>query len=185
MNLTLRNVDVQQLLSQLEFKDLTATGTVEGSFPLVFDSNGGRIVHGELRASGAGGTIMYTGTAGAGLVGVPQIAFDALKNFAYTDLVLELDGDLDGEIVSAIRFSGENVQPISGIIAPGAFPAPGFRRLTVTGWPFRFKVSVRAPFRELVRSSDGINDPRPLVDEAIRDQTDQPAPVDPPEPAPR
>lgn len=192
MNLTLRDVDVEQLLRQLDFKDLTATGTVQGSFPLVFDSNGGRIVHGELRASPAGGTIKYTGGAGEGLVGAPQIAFDALKSFAYNDLVLELDGDLDGDIVSAIRFSGENVQPIGGIVAPGAVPLPGMKRLTVTGWPFRFNVGVRAPFRRLVQTSQGINDARPLVDQAIRDQNKPsattatppagPAKVDPPAP---
>jgi len=180
MNLTLREVDVQQLLQQLDFKDLTATGTVEGSFPLVFDSNGGRIVHGELRASPEGGTIKYTGAAGAGLIGAPQIAFDALKSFAYTDLVLELDGDLDGDIVSAIRFSGENVEPIGGIIAPGTIPVPGIQRLTVTGWPFKFNVSVRAPFRRLVKTSDGIQDGRPIVDEAIRNLPDDQPVVDPP-----
>lgn len=106
--------------------------------------------------------------------------------------MLELDGDLDGDIVSAIRFSGENVQPIGGIVAPGAVPLPGMKRLTVTGWPFRFNVGVRAPFRRLVQTSQGINDARPLVDQAIRDQNKPsattatppagPAKVDPPAP---
>ena len=194
MNLTLRDVDVEQLLRQLDFKDLTATGTVEGAFPLVFDRTGGRIVHGELRATPAGGTIKYTGSAGQGLAGAPQIAFDALKSFAYSDLVLELDGDLDGDIVTAIRFSGQNVQPIGGIVAPGAIPLPGMKRLTVTGWPFKFSVGVRAPFRRLVKTSQDINDARPLVDQAIKDQNAQPGTtpppanppkVDPPPPAPR
>ncbi len=185
MNLTLRDVDVQQLLQQLDFKDLTATGTVEGSFPLIFNRDGGRIVDGELRASAAGGTINYTGSAGAGLIGAPQIAFDALKSFAYKDLVLELDGDLDGDIVTAIRFSGENVQPIGGIVAPGVIPVPGLQRLTVTGFPFKFTVSVRAPFRRLMQTSAGIQDARPIVDEAIRDQVIDPPKVDPPQPAPR
>ena len=185
MNLTLRNVDVEQLLRRLDFKDLTATGTVEGSFPLVFNRDGGRIEHGELRASPPGGTIKYTGSAGQGLAGAPQIAFDALKSFAYKDLVLELDGDLDGEIVSAIRFSGENVQPIGGIVAPGTLPVPGVQRLTVTGWPFSFAVSVRAPFRRLMQTSQGIQDARPLVDQALKDQIKPEAGVDPPPPAPR
>ncbi len=189
MNLTLRNVDVQKLIAQLELQDLTATGRVEGSFPLVFDSTGGRIVRGTLRAAPPGGEIRYTGAAGDGLAGAPQIAFDALKAFAYTDLVLELDGELEGDIVTAIRFEGQNVQPIGGIVAPGLIPLPGMDRLKVTGWPFKFTVSVRAPFRRLVRTSDSINDARPLVDEAIRTEAEgAPAPrpdVDPPQPAPR
>lgn len=189
MNLTLRDVDVQKLLDQLAIQDLAATGRVEGAFPLVFDERGGRIVKGLLRAAPPGGEIRYTGSAGAGLVGAPQIAFDALKSFAYTDLVLELDGALDGEIFTAIRFSGQNVQPIGGIMAPGVIPLPGMDRLKVTGWPFAFTVSVRAPFRRLARTSDSINDARPLVEEAIRGAPEAPpAPppaVDQPQPAPR
>jgi hypothetical protein len=100
-------VDVQKLLDQLAIEDLTATGRVEGAFPLVFDDTGGRIVNGLLRAAPPGGEIRYTGSAGAGLVGAPQIAFDALKAFAYTDLELELDGALDGEIFTAIRVPAE------------------------------------------------------------------------------
>jgi translocation and assembly module TamB len=189
MLLNLTGVDVQQLLDQLAVKDLKATGTVEGSFPLEFTRAGGRIVDGELRAAAGGGTISYTGNAGQGLIGAPQIAFDALKAFAYKDLVLELYGPLDGEIVSDIRFTGENVQPIGGIVAPGAIPLPGMQRLTVTGWPFQFNVTVRAPFRQLARTSSGINDARPLVDEAIREQQEAtPSPtgaVDPPPQTPR
>ncbi|MDX2235390.1 MAG: YdbH domain-containing protein [Hyphomonadaceae bacterium] len=190
MNLTLSDVDVQQLLDQLGLKDLSATGRVEGSFPLEFTRDGGKIVKGVLRATSGGGEIRYTGNAGDGLVGAPQIAFDALKSFAYDDLSLELDGDLDGEIVSAIRFSGENQQPIGGIVAPGVLPLPGMDRLKVTGWPFKFTVSVRAPFRQLARSSDSINDARPLVDQAIledkaQDPQTPPTGVDPPQPAPR
>jgi hypothetical protein len=185
MTLSLSDVDVQQLLQQLDFKDLTATGRMEGTLPLIFTRDGGRIVGGRLQAAEGGGAISYTGNAGAGLAGAPQIAFDALKAFAYDNLVIELDGELDGEIVSAIRFSGENVQPIGGIVAPGALPVPGVERLKVTGWPFRFTVAVRAPFRRLAQTSAGINDARPLVDEAIRSGPTQPAPVDPQKPAPR
>lgn len=193
MNLTLRDVDVQQLLAQLDFKDLTATGRVEGTFPLVFDATGGRIVDGELRASGEGGTISYTGNAGAGLVGAPQLAFEALKSFAYDNLVIELDGDLDGEVVTAIRFSGTNREPVGGI-ATGAVPLPGVERVKVAGVPFRFTVSVRAPFRDLARSSDSIRDPRSLINEAISEKEDttdaskeprEPPSVDRPPSAPR
>ena len=38
--------------------------------------------------------------------------------------MLELDGDLDGDIVSAIRFSGQNVQPIGGIVWSAARRPP-------------------------------------------------------------
>jgi len=175
MNLTLRDVDVQQLLQQLEFRDLSATGRVQGSFPLVFDRTGGRIVNGELRAAGEGGTISYTGNAGAGIVGAPQIAFEALKSFAYDNLIIELNGDLDGEVVTAIRFSGTNLAPVGGI-ATGALPIPGAERIKLAGLPFRFSVSVRAPFRDLARTSGTLRDARPLVEEAIRQQEEETKP---------
>ncbi|TPW03875.1 MAG: hypothetical protein FD124_2825 [Alphaproteobacteria bacterium] len=180
MTLSLNDVDVARLLRQLDLKDLTATGTVEGSFPLVFSRDGAAIDGvGVLRAAPEGGTISYTGSAGGGLVGAPQIAFEALRSFAYDDLLLELSGQLDGELVSAIRFTGTNREPV-GITTGGvAAPIPGFGRVTATGLPFRFTVSVRAPFRRLMQTSEGIQDARPLVDEAIRNGTVDPAPQPP------
>jgi translocation and assembly module TamB len=180
MTLTLRDVDVARFLQQLDLKDLTATGTVEGSFPLIFSRGGGAIDGtGTLRAAPGGGTISYTGNAGTGLVGAPQIAFEALRSFRYDDLVLELAGKLDGELVTAIRFNGTNQEPVDVVTGPLAAPIPGLGRIRATGLPFRFTVSVRAPFRRLMQTSDGINDARPLVDEAIRNGTVDPAPQPP------
>jgi translocation and assembly module TamB len=186
MTLSLREVDVARFLQQLELKDLTATGTVEGSFPLVFDPGGGAIDgKGILRAAPGGGTITYTGNAGTGLVGAPQIAFEALRSFRYDDLVLELSGKLDGDLVTDIRFTGTNQEPVQVVAGPVAAPIPGLGRIRATGLPFRFTVSVRAPFRRLMRTSDSINDARTILDEAIRngetpqDTTPPATPVDP------
>lgn len=189
MTLSLRDVDVARFLEQLELKDLTATGTVEGSFPLVFDREGGAIDgKGTLRAAPGGGTITYTGNAGTGLVGAPQIAFEALRSFRYDDLVLELSGKLDGDLVTDIRFTGTNQEPVSIVTGPVAAPIPGLGRIRATGLPFRFTVSVRAPFRRLMQTSDSINDARTVVDEAIRNgQTtpDEPETDKPVDPAPQ
>lgn len=169
MTLTLRGVDVARFLQQMELKDLTATGTVEGSFPLVFDEDGGAIEgKGTLHAAPGGGTITYTGSAGAGLVGAPQIAFEALRSFRYDDLVLELSGKLDGDLVTDIRFTGTNQEPVQVVTGPVASPIPGLGRITATGLPFRFTVSVRAPFRRLMQTSDSINDARTILEEAVR-----------------
>ncbi|MBL8557875.1 MAG: YdbH domain-containing protein [Hyphomonadaceae bacterium] len=180
MTLALRDVDVARFLQQLELKDLTATGTVEGAFPLVFNREGGAIDGlGTLRAAPGGGTISYTGNAGSGLAGAPQIAFEALRSFRYDDLVLELTGKLDGELVTAIRFTGTNQEPVDMMAGPVATPIPGLGQIRATGLPFRFTVSVRAPFRRLMQTSDGLSDARPLVDEAIRNGTVDPAPQPP------
>jgi translocation and assembly module TamB len=180
MTLSLNDVDVARLLKQLDMKDLTATGTVEGSFPLIFNRDGGAIEGvGVLRAAPGGGTISYTGSAGGGLVGAPQIAFEALRSFAYDDLILELSGKLDGELMGAIRFTGTNQAPVGIPTGPVVAPIPGFGRVEATGLPFRFTVSVRAPFRRLMQTSEGIQDARPLVDDAIRNGTIPDGTVDP------
>jgi hypothetical protein len=179
MTLTLRDVDVARFLKQLDLKDLTATGTVEGSFPLVFDRSGGAIDGiGVLRAAPGGGTINYTGNAGSGLMGAPQIAFEALRSFRYDDLVLELAGKLDGELVTAIRFNGTNQEPVDMTTGPVAAPLPGLGRIRATGLPFRFTVSVRAPFRRLMQTSDSINDARTVLEEAVRNDQTEPEPAD-------
>jgi hypothetical protein len=189
MTVTLKSVDVQGLIDRLGLKDLKATGTVEGSFPLVFSKDeGGKILNGQLHAAPGGGTVSYTGQAGAGLQGAPQIAFDALKSFRYDQLTLGLNGDLDGEIVTDVQFSGENLAPVGGIPVGGALPVPGAKNLSVTGLPFRFGVSVRAPFRQIADNAKKAQDARALVNDALKqegaqkqnepkDNVDQPPPV--------
>ncbi|MEZ5996294.1 MAG: YdbH domain-containing protein [Hyphomonadaceae bacterium] len=178
--LTLRDVDAASLLQSLNVPDLAATGQVEGSFPLLLTRRSAYVEGGMLRAQGAGGVISYTGNAGAGSTGPARIAFDALRSFRYDTLSLTLDGDLNGEVVSSIAFSGENSgRPVDlGPIAP----VPGVGSVTVRGVPFRFNVHVSAPFRRLAQTAASIADPGALVRRA-RDGEPQEA-VDP-EPAPQ
>jgi hypothetical protein len=173
MRLQLSGVDMESLLKTLNFKDLSATGRVGGVFELRFDRTGGFIERSELRAEPGGGRISYIGAAGDGFTGFPKVAFDALRSFAYDALVVEISGPLDGDIVSDIRFEGENVAPISGVDIAGANILPGVDRIKATGLPFRYKVSVRAPFRRLVENYQSTQDARPLVDEAIRREQGQ------------
>ena len=170
LTLTLDEVDVAQFLERLAITDLTATGKVEGVFPLVFTKTGGRVVDGRLRAAEGGGVIRYTSAAADGIEGASSWAFDALSAFRYDTLQLELDGDLDGELVTGIRFTGKNLAPLEGLTPERAIPLP-FGQVDTTGLDFVFNVSVRAPFRNLVDSYASTQDARPIVDEAIRTGT--------------
>lgn len=179
--LALHDVDAAELLRTLGVPDLTATGKLEGNFPLVLTRRSAFVEGGIIRAQGDGGVISYTGQAGANATGVSRIAFDALRSFQYDQLSLTLDGDLNGDVVSSIEFSGHNSgRPVDlGPIAP----IPGVGRVTVRGVPFDFNVRVTAPFRRLAQTAATITDPSALINQS-RDQEPQ-EPVDPDAPPPR
>ncbi|QGZ94035.1 Dicarboxylate transport [Terricaulis silvestris] len=168
--LTLRDVDAAELINTFEIPDLAATGTVEGNFPLLLTRRSAFIQNGVLRASTEGGTIAYTGNAGGDAAGPARIAFDALRNFRYDALSLTLDGDLNGEVVSSIEFSGHNA---GGAVDLGQIaPIPGVGSVTVRGVPFDFNVRVSAPFRSLAQTAATITDPTALLNRAQGDDSE-------------
>lgn len=162
--LTLRDVDATSLLATLNVPDLQATGKLEGSFPLILTRRTALVEGGIVRAQGEGGTISYTGQAGENTTGAARIAFDALRSFRYDSLSLTLDGDLNGDVISSIEFSGQNTgAPIElGAIAP----VPGLGDVRVRGVPFDFNVRVTAPFRRLAQTAATITDPGSLLNQA-------------------
>ena len=177
--LTLAEVDAADLIARLNVPDVTATGRVEGNFPLLLSRRAALIRNGALRALPGGGTISYVGHAGDGATGPARIAFDALRNFHYDELAITLDGDLGGEVISSITFSGENTgEPVDlGPIAP----IPGLGNVQVRGVPFDFNVRVTAPFRRLADTAASIADPGIILDRS----GGAAEPVDPPPPTPR
>lgn len=179
--LTLRDVDAADLLRTLSVPDLTATGQLEGSFPLLLTRRSAFVEGGVIRAQGEGGVLSYTGQAGQSATGVSRIAFDALRSFSYDQLSLTIDGDLNGDVVSSIAFSGHNSgRPVDlGPIAP----IPGVGSVTVRGVPFRFNVRVTAPFRRLAQTAATITDPGSLINRNRENQALEP--VDPDTPPPR
>ncbi|MBL8536013.1 MAG: YdbH domain-containing protein [Hyphomonadaceae bacterium] len=181
IELRLRDVDAAALLATLKIPDLAATGQVEGEFPLLLNRRSAFIENGVLRARPGGGLISYTGNAGQNATGPARIAFDALRSFRYDNLLLTLDGDLNGEVVSSIAFSGQN----SGraVDLGDIAPIPGVGRVTVRGVPFDFNVRVTAPFRRLAQTAASITDPTTLLNQAREPAPNEP--VDPQPPSPR
>lgn len=172
-SLTLTNVDVAALLAQLNVPDLVATGRVGGQFPLVMTPTNARIEGGALSASEGGGTISYAGAAGRETTGPARLAFQALTSFRYDSLTLGLNGDLDGELITSINFSGRNAASLD--MANGGLGGVG---ANVAGVPFVFNVRVTAPFRQLGAMAAGAFDPRVAIRQAGEAQQ-QPQPVDP------
>jgi len=153
----IEGLDAAAFVQQLDFPNISATGTFDGVLPMIFDHNGGRIEAGTIRARPSGGTLAYVGElTNAQLGTMGKLAFDALKAIRYSSLDISLDGRLDGEMVSRVRFTGvRQATPEQGMIA----------RL-VRNLPFRFNIQIRAPFRGLIGSARAYIDPRLLLNQA-------------------
>jgi hypothetical protein len=154
-----RGMDAALFVQQFEFKNIAVTGTFDGVLPMIFDVHGGRIEGGRLVVRESGGTLAYVGELSNEQLGrFGNMAFDALKSIRYSNLAIELNGSLDGEIVSKVIFSGTNEAPIEtrkGLLGG------------LVGLPFKFNIRITAPFRSLVNSAQSINDPRGLVKGAL------------------
>ncbi len=177
LELTLRDVDAARLIAELELPDLAATGELEGAFPLRLTRRSAYVENGLLRAAAGGGLISYTGQAGESATGPARIAFDALRSFRYDNLSLSLNGDLSGELVSEINFSGVN----DGRAVDLGPVAPGIGNVSVRGVPFVFNVSVTAPFRRLAETAATIVDPGSILDRTrpLPEEPETPEQLDP------
>jgi hypothetical protein len=153
--LTAENLDAEQFLLRFDIKNLNVTGRFDGLLPLAFAGGRGRIVGGHLQARPGGGLVQYVGEIGSENIGAgARLAFDALRRLRYRNLGLDLDGDLDGELVTQLHFDGINE---ASTRIGGAAP------IRATGLPFKFNVTVRAPFRALLGTAASFNDVRPLL----------------------
>lgn len=154
-------LDAATFVQQLEFKNLAVTGKFDGVLPIIFDSSGGRIENGELRVRPGGGTLSYVGdVTNANLGRFARLAFDALKSMRYDRLIIDLNGQLDGEIVSRVRFDGTNDRPQETATRNGIM---GRLLAPLTRLPFRFNITITAPFRGLVNSAQTFVDPSLLL----------------------
>lgn len=160
-------LDAAKFINKLQFANLNATGIFDGTLPMVFDRDGGRIVDGSLTSQG-GGTLAYVGEISNANLGIwGGIAFDALKSIAYRNMTIHLNGKLDGEMISEIRFAGVSrgtIQPVAtGLIARvGGQLAKQLQQL-----PFIFNIRITAPFRGLIASARGFSDPSLLIQDQL------------------
>jgi len=153
----IEGLDAAAFVQQLDFPNIAATGRFDGVLPMIFDHNGGRIEAGQIVAREGGGTLAYVGElSNAELGTMGKLAFDALKAIRYSSLDISLDGRLDGEMVSRVRFTGVRE----------ATPEQSLITRLIRNLPFRFNIQIRAPFRGLVGSARAYIDPRLLLNQA-------------------
>ena len=152
-------VDAAVFLQSFVFDNINATGIFDGTLPVEFDGLGGRIVGGRIDARGGGGTLAYVGElSNRNLGAIANFAFGALRSLKYDDLTIVLNGDLDGEMVTDIRFGG---------VGQGEGATRNFLTNQVAKLPLVFNVKIRAPFRQLLTSAKGFYDPSLLIEQNL------------------
>ncbi|BEV00671.1 YdbH domain-containing protein [Novosphingobium olei] len=144
-------LDAAKFLARLEIGNLSATGIFDGRLPLVFDADGGKIVGGSLVARPPGGNVSYVGALTyKDLSPMANYAFDQLKSLDYREMTIAMQGDLEGEIVTNVKFAG---------VKQGASVKRNFITRQLANLPIQFNVNIRAPFYQLITSVKAMYDP--------------------------
>ena len=150
----------------------------DGTVPIVFDAEGnGHLENGLLLSRPPGGNVSYVGELTYEDLGtMANLAFDALRSLDYTQMRVELNGDLAGEIITSVRMDG---------VSQGVGAQRNILTRAVAGLPIRLDVNVRAQFYTLLGNLRSLYDPA-----AVRDPRDlglvdaQGNPIPPPPAAP-
>jgi translocation and assembly module TamB len=144
-------VDAEKFFANYEFDNLRVSGVFDGTLPMIFDSDGGRIVDGNLVSRAGGGEISYLGELTYADKGVfANYAFEALKSMKYQQLVINVGGKIDGEIITKISFSG---------VQQGSLAKRNFITKQLSKIPLEFNVSMSGKFMQLIGSLRGLYDP--------------------------
>jgi len=178
--------DAASFIQQMEFSNISATGTFDGLIPMIFDEKGGRIVGGRLVARPEGGTLSYIGELTDKQLGAyGKLAFDALKSLRYNKLAVVLNGALDGEFVAGIELDGIARDP-SVAKAPGGGIKGMIANRALTQLakiPFEFNITVRGPFRAVIGTARSLEDPTNLLQSVLPKMLEAaPAPAKPVQP---
>lgn len=154
--LAVEGLDAAKFLERMEIGNLSATGIFDGRLPLVFDAEGGRIAGGMLVARPPGGNVSYVGALTyKDLSPMANYAFDQLKSLDYKRMTIAMKGDLEGEIVTNVKFAG---------VKQGTGVKRNFITKQLANLPIQFNVNIRAPFYQLITSVKAMYDPAFIKD---------------------
>lgn len=151
--LEITGADAATFVSELELGNLSATGTFDGTVPVVFDANGnGRIEGGYLQSREGGGNLAYIGELTYENLGaMGNYAFAALRSLDYRQMRITLSGDLAGEIITSFDFDG---------VRQGTGASRNFITRRIAKIPIQFKVNARSQnFSQLAIIARGYSDP--------------------------
>ena len=161
-------------------------GTAQGAQAAQSTPGSGRIAGGLLKSRPPGGNVSYVGELTyRDLSTMANIAFQTLRSLDYKTMDVALNGSLEGDIVTNVRFVG---------VKQGAGAKRNILTRAVANLPIEMRVNIRAPFYQLITSFKALYDPAMvkdprtlgLVDDQgraiVRSQT-TPSPTSKPNPA--
>ena len=148
----IEGLQAAEFVTRMDLPNIAATGTFDGTLPIIFDQSGnGRIEGGLLIARPPGGNVSYVGELTREDLGtMANFAFDALRSLDYQQMSVAMDGNLTGEIVTRVRFDG---------VKQGAGAKRNFITKRFENLPLRFNINIRAPFYQLITSLKAMYDP--------------------------
>ena len=156
--LTVDGLDAAVFVQRMELGNIMATGKFDGTLPLVFDEDGGRIEGGKLASRAPGGNVSYLGELTyKDLSAMGNFAFDALRSIDYGDMQIDMNGSLAGEILTRVSFDG---------LSQGQGASKNFITKQVAKLPIHFNVNIKAPFFSLFGSFKSLYDPTLVPDPA-------------------
>ena len=163
-------MDIAIFMERFGFENLQATGVFDGTLPMIFDQSGGHIEGGRLVSRDGGGTIAYVGELTyKDLSTYANLAFDMLKSIRYRALTIALDGDLGGEMVTQVKFSG---------LQQGEGAKRNFISRAIAQLPIQFNVNIRGPFLQLISSVRSYYDPTLLIKQNLPSLIEQQRNID-------
>ena len=150
-------LDAATFIEEMEFANIAATGTFDGTIPIEFDEDGnGSIAQSLLLSRPPGGNLSYVGELTyEDLSPIANFAFDSLKSLDFRQMMVEMEGPLAGEIVTRLRFDG---------ISQGETASRNFVTRRIAKLPLQFQVNINARFYELITMVRGFYDPTYLRD---------------------
>ena len=150
-------LDAGVFVERMEIGNIQATGKFDGTVPIVFDAAGdGRIENGLLISRPPGGNISYVGELTyEDLSPIANFAFDALRSLDYTQMRVEMDGPLTGEILTRLRFDG---------VKQGEGAKSNFITKRLANLPLQFRINIKAQFYKLLTSVKSLYDPAAIRD---------------------
>ncbi|HUQ12773.1 MAG TPA: YdbH domain-containing protein [Novosphingobium sp.] len=152
-------------------------GTPEGVAAAQSSPGSGRIVGGLLTSRPPGGNVSYIGELTyRDLSAMANFAFQTLRSLDYRTMTIALDGTLEGEIVTRVKFDG---------VKQGAGAKRNILTRAVGDLPIQMNVNIRAPFYQLITSLKAMYDPAFVKDPRVLGLIDEAGrPIARPTPAP-
>lgn len=153
----IEGLDAGRFIDRMEMGNISATGTFDGTVPIVFDKQGfGHLEDGILLSRPPGGNVSYVGELTYEDLGtMANLAFDALRSLDYRQMRVEMNGDLAGEIITSVRMDG---------VSQGAGAQRNILTRAVADLPIRLDVNIRAQFYTLLSNLRSLYDPAAVKD---------------------